>query len=154
MSDAGPLWGKQTALAIDNFPIAERPLDVRVAHALATIKRHAAIVNLRLGVPGLDAELVAAIGEAARRIEGGELDDSFPVDVYQTGSGTSTNMNVNEVIATLAYAAARAARPSQRPRQRLAVVQRRRAGGDPAGPHRRPDGPHPSGPRHARRRPP
>jgi fumarate hydratase class II len=102
MSDAGPLWGKQTALAIDNFPIAERPLDVRVAHALATIKRHAAIVNLRLGVPGLDPDLVAAIGEAARRIEGGELDDAFPVDVYQTGSGTSTNMNVNEVIANLA----------------------------------------------------
>jgi fumarate hydratase class II len=96
------LWGKQTALAIDNFPIAERRLDVRVAHALATIKRHAAIVNLRLGVPGLDPELVGAIGEAARRIEGGELDESLPVDVYQTGSGTSTNMNVNEVIATLA----------------------------------------------------
>ena len=102
MSDSGPLWGTQTALAIDNFPIAERPLDVRVAHALATIKRHAAIVNLRLGVPGLDPELVAAIGGAARRIERGELDDSFPVDVYQTGSGTSTNMNVNEVIANLA----------------------------------------------------
>ena len=75
---------------------------MRVAHALATIKRHAAVVNLRLGVPGLDAELVDAIGDAARRIEAGELDDSFPVDVYQTGSGTSTNMNVNEVIATLA----------------------------------------------------
>ena len=66
------------------------------------IKRHAAAVNLRLGVPGLDAELVEAIGDAARRVEDGELDDSFPVDVYQTGSGTSTNMNVNEVIATLA----------------------------------------------------
>ena len=75
---------------------------MRVARALATIKRHAAVVNLRLGVPGLDAELVDAIGDAARRIEDGELDDSFPVDVYQTGSGTSTNMNVNEVIATLA----------------------------------------------------
>jgi fumarate hydratase, class II len=69
---------------------------------LATINRHAAAVNLQLGVPGLDEELVAATGDAARRIEGGELDDSFPVDVYQTGSGTSTNMNVNEVIATLA----------------------------------------------------
>ena len=53
-------------------------------------------------MPGLDADVVAAIGEAARRIEGGELDDAFPVDVYQTGSGTSTNMNVNEVIAALA----------------------------------------------------
>ena len=102
MSGVAPLWGKQTDLAIGNFPIANRPLDVRVAHALATIKRHAAVVNLRLDVPGLDAELVAAIGDAARRIEDGELDASFPVDVYQTGSGTSTNMNVNEVIATLA----------------------------------------------------
>ena len=97
-----PLWGKQTELAIGNFPIANRPLDVRVAHALATIKRHAAVVNLGLGVAGLDAELVEAIGEAARRVEAGELDGAFPVDVYQTGSGTSTNMNVNEVIATLA----------------------------------------------------
>ena len=52
-----PLWGKQTELAIGNFPIAHRPLDVRVAHALATIKRHAAVVNLRLGVAGLDADV-------------------------------------------------------------------------------------------------
>ena len=102
MSGVGPLWGKQTELAIGNFPIAHRPLDVRVAHALATIKRHAAVVNLRLGVAGLDSEIVVAIGDAARRVEAGELDSSFPVDVYQTGSGTSTNMNVNEVIATLA----------------------------------------------------
>ena len=102
MTEAGPLWGKQTELAIGNFPIAERPLDVRVARALATIKRHAAVVNLRLGVDGLDAEMVTAIGDAARQVESGELDESFPVDVYQTGSGTSTNMNVNEVIATLA----------------------------------------------------
>ena len=58
MTGTTPLWGKQTDLAIDNFPIANRPLDVRVARALATIKRHAAVVNLRLGVPGLDAELV------------------------------------------------------------------------------------------------
>jgi fumarate hydratase class II len=102
MSDRGSLWGRQTELAIGNFPIAGRPLDVRVARALALIKRHAAAVNQRLGVPGIDAELVEAIDGAARQIEGGELDDAFPVDVYQTGSGTSTNMNVNEVIATLA----------------------------------------------------
>jgi fumarate hydratase, class II len=102
MTGSDPLWGKQTDLAIGNFPIANRPLDTRVARALATIKRHGAVVNFGLGVPGLDAELVAAIGDAARRIEVGELDASFPVDVYQTGSGTSTNMNVNEVIATLA----------------------------------------------------
>jgi fumarate hydratase, class II len=96
------LWGTQTDLAVDNFPIAHRPLDVRVAHALATIKRHAAAVNAELGVPGVTAEVAAAIADAARRIEAGELDDQFPIDVYQTGSGTSTNMNVNEVIAALA----------------------------------------------------
>ncbi len=97
-----PLWGRQTELAIGNFPIAHRPLDVRVAHALAAIKRQAAAVNARLGVPGVDEAVAAAIAEAARRIEAGELDDQFPIDVYQTGSGTSTNMNVNEVIAALA----------------------------------------------------
>ena len=102
MNAPSPLWGKQTDLAIGNFPIARRPLDVRVAHALATIKRHAATVNATLGVPGVDERVAAAIAEAARRVEDGELDDQFPIDVYQTGSGTSTNMNVNEVIASLA----------------------------------------------------
>jgi fumarate hydratase, class II len=102
MSEPERLWGRQTELAIGNFPIAKRPLDVRIARALATIKRHAATLNAQLRVPGLDAEMAAAIGAAARRIEAGELDDAFPVDVYQTGSGTSTNMNVNEVIASLA----------------------------------------------------
>ena len=99
------LWGTQTDLAVGNFPIAHRPLDVRVAHALAAIKRHAAAVNAGLGVPGLTPEVAAAIAAAARRVESGELDDQFPIDVYQTGSGTSTNMNVNEVIAALAAAA-------------------------------------------------
>src|SRR4051812_25371372 len=96
------LWGRQTELAVENFPIARRPLDVRVARALAAIKRHAAVVNAELGVPGVSADFAAAIGDAARRVERGELDEQFPIDVYQTGSGTSTNMNVNEVIANLA----------------------------------------------------
>jgi len=104
MSDDTPLWGKQTDLAIGNFPIALRPLDVRVAHALATIKRHAAMVNADLGAAGLTGDMAVAIGAAAERIEAGDLDAAFPVDVYQTGSGTSTNMNVNEVIAGLASA--------------------------------------------------
>ncbi|WP_116998291.1 class II fumarate hydratase [Desertimonas flava] len=102
MSGDERLWGRQTDLAVGNFPIAHRPLDVRVARALATIKRHAAVVNASLAVPGVDADVAEAIGQAAQRIEAGELDDQFPVDVFQTGSGTSTNMNVNEVIATLA----------------------------------------------------
>jgi fumarate hydratase, class II len=100
------LWGAQTELAVGNFPIARRPLDVRVAHALATIKRHAAAVNASLSVPGVTPEVADAIAGAARRIEAGELDEQFPIDVYQTGSGTSTNMNVNEVIASLASASA------------------------------------------------
>jgi len=102
MADHDPLWGKQTALAIENFPIAGRPLDVRVAVALSAIKRHAAAVNRDLGVPGIDERVASAIEQAARRVEAGDLAHAFPVDVYQTGSGTSTNMNVNEVLATLA----------------------------------------------------
>jgi fumarate hydratase class II len=100
-----PLWGTQTELAVGNFPIAHRPLDVRVAHALATIKRHAAPVNASLEVPGVSPEVADAIVDAARRIEAGELDDQFPIDVYQSGSGTSLNMNINEVIATIASSA-------------------------------------------------
>jgi fumarate hydratase, class II len=105
MDESRRLWGAQTDLAVGNFPIAHRPLDVRVAHALAAIKRHAAVVNASLDVPGVDGTVAAAIGDAARRIEAGDLDDQFPIDVYQTGSGTSTNMNVNEVIANLASGA-------------------------------------------------
>jgi fumarate hydratase class II len=95
-------WGAQTELAVANFPISGRPLDVRVARALCAIKRHAAMVNASLNVPGVDERVAAAIAEAARRVEAGEFPDAFPVDVFQTGSGTSTNMNVNEVLATLA----------------------------------------------------
>ena len=96
-----PLWGKQTDLAVRNFPVARRPLHTHVAKSLAAVKRHAASVNASLGVSGVDEELAAAIADAARRVEAGELDDHFPVDVFQTGSGTSTNMNVNEVLARL-----------------------------------------------------
>ena len=103
MTGAAPLWGKQTELAIGNFPIANRA--ARRACRPTPWRRSSAMPRWSTcasAFPGLDAELVDAIGDAARRIEAGELDDSFPVDVYQTGSGTSTNMNVNEVIATLA----------------------------------------------------
>ncbi|MEJ7722138.1 MAG: lyase family protein [Ilumatobacteraceae bacterium] len=96
-----PLWGTQTSLAIDNFPISGRPLDVRVVHALAMIKRHAA-ADRTSSWAWLDGALGDAIAPAARAIEAGEHDEHFPIDVYQTGSGTSTNMNVNEVIASLA----------------------------------------------------
>ncbi len=97
-----PRWGAQTELAIANFPVSGRRVPQPVIAALALIKRHAAAVNLELGVGRLDAELAAAIGIAADEVAAGQWDDQFPVDVFQTGSGTSTNMNVNEVIASLA----------------------------------------------------
>jgi fumarate hydratase, class II len=105
MDASQKLWGPQTDLAVANFPIARRPLDARIAKALARIKRHAAAVNATLDVPGVTPEVATAIADAARRVEAGELDEHFPIDIFQTGSGTSTNMNVNEVLATLASAA-------------------------------------------------
>ena len=129
-----PLWGKQTELARSNFPIANRPLDVRVARALATIKRHAAAVNAALGVGDIDDELAGAIAEAAEQVERGELDDQFPVDIFQTGSGTSTNMNVNEVLATLVEAALDDRVPHPNDHINASpVVERHRPDGDPAG---------------------
>ena len=102
MTPSTPLWGTQTTLAVDNFPIAHRPLDSagRPRPRPGQAPRRGG--ERRLGAGRLDAAMVDAIGSAARRIESGELDEQFPIDVYQTGSGTSTNMNVNEVIAALA----------------------------------------------------
>ncbi len=98
-------WGAQTTLAIDNFPVAGRPLPGEVVRALAGIKAVAAEVNADLVPATVDAATAVAIAAAAERVESGELADQFPVDVFQTGSGTSTNMNVNEVVANLAAAA-------------------------------------------------
>ena len=97
-----PLWGAQTALAIVNFPISGVPLDLRIVHALCAIKRHAATVNHERDVAGVDADIATAIAAACAQIEAGAHADAFVVDTYQTGSGTSTNMNVNEVVGTLA----------------------------------------------------
>jgi fumarate hydratase, class II len=93
-------WAAQTQRAVDNFPISGMRLERRMIWALATIKQAAAAVNERLGL--LDPERAKAIGEAAGEVASGKLDDHFPVDVYQTGSGTSSNMNANEVIANRA----------------------------------------------------
>jgi len=97
-----PLWGRETALAIDNFPISGQPLPFEIIRAIAGIKAEAATVNAGIPGTGVDAAVAAVIVAAASQIDAGELDDQFPIDVFQTGSGTSTNMNVNEVIATLA----------------------------------------------------
>jgi fumarate hydratase, class II len=94
------LYGAQTARAIDNFPVSGQPLPEPFLKTLGLIKQHAARVNKELGL--LDSEVALAIMDAAEEVVSGELLGHFPVDVYQTGSGTSSNMNANEVIANRA----------------------------------------------------
>src|SRR2546421_218570 len=96
------LWGGETRKAVENFPVSGRPIPYPVARWLGRIKAASARVNGELGL--LDAAKAERIAAAADRIAAGELDDQFPIDVFQTGSGTSSNMNANEVIATLAGA--------------------------------------------------
>jgi fumarate hydratase class II len=94
------LWGAETRKAVDNFPVSGEPIPAPVARWLGRIKAAAARANADLGL--LDGELAGRIAAAADRVAAGEFDDQFPIDVFQTGSGTSSNMNANEVIATLA----------------------------------------------------
>ena len=94
------LWGGETTKAIANFPVSGEPIPAPVARWLGRIKGAAARVNADLGL--LDRDKADRIAAAAERIANGELDEQFPIDVFQTGSGTSSNMNANEVIATLA----------------------------------------------------
>jgi len=97
---AEALWRAQTQRAVQNFPISGRGIEPAQIRALAQIKGAAAQVNADLGV--LDPNIAAAIAAAAAHVAAGGYDDQFPIDVFQTGSGTSSNMNTNEVIATLA----------------------------------------------------
>jgi len=97
---AGAKWGATTQRAIENFPVSGLRLAREHIEALARIKAAAATVNVELGI--LDAETAAAIRQAAEEVARGDWDDQFPIDIFQTGSGTSSNMNANEVIATLA----------------------------------------------------
>ena len=94
------LWGGETTKAVANFPVSGEPIPVHVARWLGRIKGAAARVNAELGL--LDADKAERIAAGAERIASGELDDQFPIDVFQTGSGTSSNMNANEVLASLA----------------------------------------------------
>ena len=94
------LYAAQTARAMQNFPISGQPLPVEIVHELARIKQAAARVNADLEV--VDPEIANAIAAAAAEVAAGEHDGQFRIDVFQTGSGTSTNMNVNEVVARLA----------------------------------------------------
>jgi fumarate hydratase class II len=100
MATAEQLWGGETAKAVDNFPVSGERIPVPVVRWLGRIKGAAARVNGELGL--LDAQLAERIAKAADQVAGGEHDDQFPIDVFQTGSGTSSNMNANEVIANLA----------------------------------------------------
>jgi fumarate hydratase, class II len=94
------LWGPETKKAVENFQVSGEPIPRHVARWLGRIKAAAARVNAELGL--LDADKAERMASAADRIAAGELDDQFPIDVFQTGSGTSSNMNANEVIASLA----------------------------------------------------
>jgi fumarate hydratase class II len=94
------LWGGETDKAVANFPVSGEPIPSSVAHWLGRIKAAAARANADLGL--LDSELAGRIAAAADRVAAGEFDDQFPIDVFQTGSGTSSNMNANEVITALA----------------------------------------------------
>jgi fumarate hydratase class II len=94
------LWGEETRKAMANFTVSGEPVPAPVARWLGRIKGAAARVNAELGL--LDPDKAERIAAAADRVASGELDDQFPLDVFQTGSGTSSNMNANEVIATLA----------------------------------------------------
>jgi fumarate hydratase, class II len=94
------LWGGETTKAVANFPISGEPIPVPVVRWLGRIKAASARVNSELGL--LDRERADRIAAAADRVAEGEFDDQFPIDVFQTGSGTSSNMNANEVIAAVA----------------------------------------------------
>src|SRR3954471_4882119 len=94
------LWGGETTKAVANFPVSGEPIPVPVARWLGRIKAAAARGNAELGL--LEREKAERIAAAGDRIANGELDDQFPIDVFQTGSGTSSNMNANEVMAALA----------------------------------------------------
>src|SRR6266849_1248596 len=100
MSAEQQLWGGETTKAVENFPVSGERVPTAVVRWLGRIKGAAATVNGELGL--LDQRVAARIAKAGAAVAAGKYDDQFPIDVFQTGSGTSSNMNANEVIATLA----------------------------------------------------
>jgi fumarate hydratase, class II len=100
VTDTEPLWGVETEKAIANFPVSGEPIPIPVVRWLGRVKAAAARANADLGL--LDRDVADRVAAAADRVAAGEFDDQFPIDVFQTGSGTSSNTNANEVIARLA----------------------------------------------------
>ncbi len=99
---ANRCWGAQTQRSHENFPIGTEKIPQEIIHAFAVLKKAAALANCKLG--NLDARRANAIAAACDEILAGKLDDEFPLVVWQTGSGTQSNMNVNEVVAARANA--------------------------------------------------
>ena len=97
---AAAKWQAQTQRAVENFPVSGQRIDRALIRALALLKRAAALENAQLGI--VNTQVADAIAEAALEVAEGQWDAEFPIDVFQTGSGTSSNMNMNEVLATLA----------------------------------------------------
>jgi len=118
---AQALWGAQTQRAVQNFPVSGRPMPRGFIRALGLIKAAAAEVNAGLGL--LPKNVSGAIRAAALEVAEGRHDAHFPVDIYQTGSGTSSNMNANEVIASLANASGRAGRTRVHPNDHVNLGQ-------------------------------
>ena len=117
---AEALWGAQTQRSLQNFDIADDRVPPELVHALARIKQAAASVNARLGV--ISEPEREAIVTAAAAVADAQHDDQFPLRVWQTGSGTQTNMNVNEVISNLAARAAGEPLGSHRPVHPLSLI--------------------------------
>ena len=118
------LWQGETDKAIENFPISGERVPVEVVRMLARVKAEAARVNAELGL--LEPEKAERIAAAAEAVAAGEHDDQFPIDVFQTGSGTSTNTNVNEVIVSQPSAITGAAKLlAEAPGEAIRVMTRR-----------------------------
>ena len=130
-------WGAQTQRSLENFKIGGERMPRPIIRGLGIVKHASASVNESLGK--LDAERASAIRQAASEVIAGTLDDHFPLVVWQTGSGTQSNMNGNEVISNRAIellgggARLEDAGAPERPRQHVAVVERRLPGGDVGG---------------------
>ena len=131
------LWRAQTQRAVENFPISGTPIEPALIHAIGEVKAAAARANGELGV--LDADPRRAIEAAAEEVAAGDHDDAFPIDVFQTGSGTSSNMNANEVIASLAARPASRCTPTttSTPRSPPTTPSRPRSTSPRTGGHRR-----------------